>query len=131
MGWLDQFFKSTANESNENWKPLQSEEELKQLIQRSTERPVAIFKHSIRCGVSSLVLRQLRNNWELPEEQVELYYLDLITYRAVSNQIAAQLQVEHESPQFILLHQGKVVYHASHYLIQYGDIQEQVAALQS
>jgi len=130
MGWLDQFFKSTANESNETWKPLQSEAELTQLIQRSSEHPVAIFKHSIRCGVSSLVLRQLRNNWALPEEELEMYYLDLITYRSVSNQIEQQLEVEHESPQFILLHQGKVVYHASHHLIQYEDIQEQVAALE-
>ena len=86
---------------------------MNEIIELSNEKPVAIFKHSTRCSVSRMALKQFENEFNSPDS-VETYFLDLIAYRDVSNEIATRFQVVHQSPQLVLIKEGKSVYNASH-----------------
>lgn len=111
-----------------NWNKLTSEAQIDQLIQESAEKPVLIFKHSTRCSISSMSLDRLLRNWkEEDSAQIIPYYLDLIAYRSLSNLVADRFGIPHESPQVLLLKDGKVTYHESHYGISYAEIKLQAA----
>lgn len=105
------------------WNVLTDESQLPGIIERSHERPQVIYKHSTRCNISSIALRRLENK-PFPET-IDFYYLDLLSYRSLSNKIAEQFKVYHESPQVILLHKGEAVYDESHLSIDMQDIIEQ------
>ncbi len=119
MGILDKFLGKGNNQDETtitgiNWQVLQNEEQLRQIANQSFEKPVAIFKHSIRCSISSMAKRRLERNWDIAEDQLTIYYLDLITFRSVSNKIAEAFEVPHESPQILLVKDGEVIFHTSH-----------------
>nr|WP_315134105.1 bacillithiol system redox-active protein YtxJ [uncultured Flavobacterium sp.] len=101
------------SKNNINWIPLTDLGQLNEIIELSNEKPVAIFKHSTRCSVSRMALKQFENEFNSPDS-VETYFLDLIAYRDVSNEIATRFQVVHQSPQLVLIKEGKSVYNASH-----------------
>lgn len=105
------------------WIDLESEEQLKLIQSRSFEHPVIIFKHSTRCGTSSMVKSRLERS-DVPEGY-EFYYLDLIRYRSVSNQIAELFKVEHASPQVLMIRNGECVYDESHMAIRMEELVEQ------
>lgn len=95
-----------------NWIPLTSLEELEKAVEQSTQEPMAIFKHSTRCSVSFMAKKNLELEWDI--EDTKVYYLDLLSYRDVSNAIADNYDVVHQSPQLIGFNKGEVFYHASH-----------------
>ena len=97
-----------------NWHSLNNEKQLQDLIAASHHKPVAIFKHSTLCSISSAAKHQLETGWNEVENAADLFYLDLLAYRSVSDAIAQQFNVQHQSPQVILLNHGKVIWHASH-----------------
>ena len=105
-----------------NWKNLESVELLEALLQASYQKPVAIFKHSTRCSISSMAMSRIERNWDTLPIDFELYYLDLLTYRPVSNAIEAQLGIEHQSPQLLFIENGKCIYHASHSEIRISEL---------
>lgn len=94
------------------WKIISSKEDLAEAVKESHNSPVAVFKHSTRCSVSLMAKKGLERDWNMPE--VSAFYLDLIAYREVSNFIASEFEVEHQSPQLIGFKNGEVFYHASH-----------------
>lgn len=106
MGWFSQ--KSTFP-----WKHLSNENKVKDLLVESNVKPVLIFKHSTRCSISSMALARFEREWD-KGNQVSLYYLDLLNYRDLSNSIAKELHVNHQSPQVIVLNRSEVIYQDSH-----------------
>jgi bacillithiol system protein YtxJ len=116
---LFNIFKSEAANNQEtptNWKPLTSVNAISDIVEASYNTPQLIFKHSTRCGISKMVLKQFEKefNWE---NSIDTYFLDLLQNRDISNEIASKFVVQHESPQVLLIKDGVVVAHASH-----GDI---------
>lgn len=105
--------------SKVNWIPLQLMGQLDELTAHSNEKPVLIFKHSTRCSISRFALKQFENEFEL-HDSIDAYFLDLITYREISNEIAARFGVQHQSPQLLLIKNGKAIYNASHSGIDAG-----------
>ncbi|MBO9593451.1 MAG: bacillithiol system redox-active protein YtxJ [Niabella sp.] len=105
-----------------NWIPLENEAQLEQIDQASESRPQLIFKHSTRCSISSVIKSRL-NKGSLPET-VDFYYLDLIAYRPVSNAISERYGIRHESPQVLLIKNGKCVYDESHSAVYMEDIMD-------
>jgi bacillithiol system protein YtxJ len=103
--------KETAG--NINWIPLTNLGQLNDIVFLSNEKPVAIFKHSTRCSVSRFALKQFENEFDL-EDKVDAYFLDLLEHRDISNEIANRFQVVHQSPQLLLIKNGKSVYDVSH-----------------
>ncbi|PUZ27229.1 bacillithiol system protein YtxJ [Chitinophaga costaii] len=104
------------------WIPLTSEEQLAEINELSTHQPVAIFKHSTRCSISGMVKSRLAR--ETLPANVVFYYLDLIQYRNLSNRIAEDYRITHESPQLLLIRDGKCVYHESHTAISLANMEE-------
>jgi bacillithiol system protein YtxJ len=105
-----------------NWIPLQTENQLTEIREKSAGRPQVIFKHSTRCSTSAMV-KGILERARTPEA-IDFYYLDLISYRPVSNKIAADFSVPHESPQILLILNGECVYDESHIGITMDDIVE-------
>ena len=88
-------------------------EQLGQLIEESATRKVIVFKHSTRCGISRMALRQFEKEIN-PDINASLYFLDLIAFREVSNEVAYRFGVIHESPQLLLIENGSAIHTASH-----------------
>ncbi|GAB3228367.1 bacillithiol system redox-active protein YtxJ [Algoriphagus aestuariicola] len=110
-----------------NWKKLTESTQIEEIKALSTSKPVLIFKHSTRCSVSSMSLDRLLRNWKTEDgERVVPYFLDLIAFRSLSNQIEAEFGVPHESPQVIIVRNGRAVYDNSHFGISYPEIMAQV-----
>jgi bacillithiol system protein YtxJ len=108
-----------------NWNKLESVNALDVIKQESENQGVLIFKHSTRCSISAMALSRLERSWKDSEMQhLKAYYLDLLKHREISNQIALDFGVMHESPQIIIIQSGKAIYNASHSDIQYEDLKE-------
>lgn len=96
-----------------NWNSLTDESQLEVIKQESEEAPVLIFKHSTRCSISSMAINRLERSWN-DDKNIKAYYLDLIQYRDISNLVAQEFNVQHQSPQVILVKGGEAVYTDSH-----------------
>lgn len=126
MGLFNGFFNSDSNEHNSkiNWVSLTEISQLTTLISQSSIKPILIFKHSTRCGVSRMALKSFEKSYDLDESVLEMCFLDLISYRDLSNEISSQLNVHHQSPQVLVVKNGQLVYHDSHYQISLQKIKE-------
>jgi bacillithiol system protein YtxJ len=108
-----------------NWQQLTDMAQLDGLIENSFQQSLFIFKHSTRCSISATVLRRFEQSWT-EEATATGYFLDLLAHRPISNAIAERLNVDHESPQVLLLQDGRCVWHASHYEISGNELRQQI-----
>lgn len=95
-------------------------DQLDEIIQKSETKLVGIFKHSTRCGTSRMAWNMFQRNYNKRLENTEVYFLDLLAFREISNEIALRFGVVHQSPQLILIKNGTVVHHSSHHQITPG-----------
>ena len=119
MNFFNKFFKTNKEIADEEiveipWNMLTDNTEIQQLEKESEDKLVVVFKHSTRCGISRMVLRNFEKNLKLPPEKTKLYFLDLLNNRGISQEMASHFQVIHESPQVIAIKNKVVVHHASH-----------------
>lgn len=88
-----------------------------------------IFKHSTSCSISSTAKSRLERQWgDAGIEHVKAYYLDLLRYRPVSNEIADVFHVQHQSPQLLLIQDGMCTYDASHLSISMDAVRKSLQA---
>jgi bacillithiol system protein YtxJ len=104
------------------WKNITSLEQVGEIQKQSGYS--LIFKHSTRCSVSMMAKRRFEMDWEVIPENTSLYFLDLISFRDVSAQIAETFQVHHESPQILLIKDGDCILDASHSDISADEVAE-------
>ena len=116
---------NNVNPSKINWVPLTDLGQLNEISQISNEKPVIIFKHSTRCSISRMALKQFENEFDLLDK-VTPYFLDLITFRDISNEIASRFEVVHQSPQLLLIIGGKSVYDVSHSSIDADELKSKI-----
>ncbi|MDC9724161.1 MAG: bacillithiol system redox-active protein YtxJ [Urechidicola sp.] len=111
---LKKIFGSKVSEEEKiiDWIPLTDMHQLEEIT--ASEKPVIIFKHSTRCGISTMVLKKFERNFTIDNNHLKMYFLDLIAYRSISNKIASDYGVRHESPQLLLVKKGKAIVHNSH-----------------
>ena len=95
------------------WIALQSVSQLDDINEKSKTKKQVIFKHSTRCGISRMVMNQFVEAFDI-DANLDLYYLDLLSYRDVSDEVGYRFQVMHESPQLLIIKNGVTVAHASH-----------------
>ena len=116
MGFLDQIFgkKEDQDHSKSLWKTIESQKDLDAAIEKSSQQKVLIFKHSTRCFISKTVLRSFEKQMQESDKNFGYYFLDLLAYRSISNEIESRFDVVHQSPQLIVLENGKAIYNASH-----------------
>ena len=129
MSIFSSLFGSSENQEEKttkmNWIPMVDLGQLNEIISLSSEKPVLIFKHSTRCSVSRTVLKQFESEFDL-EDQVTPYFLDLLEHRDVSNAIAEQFKVVHQSPQLLLIKNGMSEYDASHSAIEVAELRMKI-----
>ena len=115
---------STKNEDPAiQWKNLTSPEGLEELDEISNKKPVILFKHSTRCGISSMALNRFERAYD-PETEIVFYFLDLIQYRALSDEVAVRYGVIHQSPQALLIMDQKVKHCLSHNGIDFKEMND-------
>ena len=116
MGFLDQIFgkKEDQDHSKSLWKKIESQKDLDAAIEKSSQQKVLIFKHSTKCFISKTVLRSFEKQMQESDKNFGYYFLDLLAYRSISNEIESCFDVVHQSPQLIVLENGKAIYNASH-----------------
>lgn len=105
------------------WNSLESIQALANIKERSYVKPQLIFKHSTSCPLSSIAKVRLESISSDLFSRIEFHYLDLLAYRSVSNYIAEDYAVHHESPQVIIIWEGEATYDESHLDIEGNDIQ--------
>ena len=108
------------------WNNITNISQLEDINTASESEKIMIFKHSTRCSISSSALNRLERNWNDERDSVKIkpYYLDLIAHRDISNKIAQQWNIAHESPQVLVIEDGKCTYHNSHMGIDYTELME-------
>lgn len=84
------------------------------LIEASKDKPQLIYKHSHRCSVCFVAKGDLEMASEKIKEYADMHFVNVVRNREASNEIASELNVRHESPQAILIDNGKVIWHGSH-----------------
>ena len=110
-----------------NWMLLTKEAQLETIDEISHSTPCLIFKHSTRCSISSVAKDRLERHWKFSEDVLPAYYLDLISYRNISNTIENRYGIRHESPQVLLIKDGRCVYSSSHFEIGVDELQLQLS----
>jgi bacillithiol system protein YtxJ len=96
------------------WGRLSDTSDLKKLNEASFSKFQMIYKHSTRCATSYFALQNLKNFPEAKLQEVDLYIVDVISQRELSNEISEHFEVRHESPQIMLLKNGQLIWNASH-----------------
>lgn len=95
-----------------HWTSLETSNQLSEIKTRPGYN--VIFKHSTRCSISMMVKKRFELDWDKLPENLPLYFLDLIKNRELSNQVAKEFSVNHESPQLLLIKDGECILDLSH-----------------
>jgi len=119
MGLFKNIFGSGSSSDKKSsakptWLTLNSIAQLDEIDALPENESVVLFKHSTRCSISTMAQTRLEGSLAELMEKAQLYYLDLIAHRDISNEIANRYGITHESPQVIILQGGKPIFHVSH-----------------
>jgi bacillithiol system protein YtxJ len=115
------FFKS---KEDLNWTSIHSIDQLDAIQTASFTKPQVIFKHSTTCSISRMAKGRMEEGLEKLKSKADIYYLDLLAYRSISNEIAKRWNIQHESPQILVIIDGKSIYDASHNMIEVEEIEK-------
>lgn len=100
------------------YREITTEAEWEQALEASADRPVLVLKHSTRCPVSSAALEEYESYLaDKPASGVDYVLVKVIESRPVSNKIAEDLRVQHESPQMILVKDKAKYWATSHWSV--------------
>jgi bacillithiol system protein YtxJ len=106
-----------------NWQTLSAIDQLHQIDELSKTKNILIFKHSTRCSISDAALNRVERNWKAEDETSLMpFYLDLLKHRDVSNAIAQHYQIEHQSPQALIIKNGKCIFSQTHSAIRLEEL---------
>jgi bacillithiol system protein YtxJ len=108
---------------------LESKAQLESIKSQSNDthlKGIAIFKHSTRCSISHAAWSRLQRQWLWDDSELPIYYLDLLNHRDISNVIALDFSIEHQSPQILIIKDGRCIYSTSHNGILAADIQQAI-----
>ncbi len=107
------------------WNSINAVKDLMEIWENKNDKVKLFFKHSKRCNISDMALSRFERNWNLTETtEVELYFIDLIAYRDVSNMLSQLSSIIHQSPQVIVFRNDEVIHTSSHGSIDAKTIQD-------
>jgi bacillithiol system protein YtxJ len=131
MGLFNGLFGKNDGESKREektipWISLTSLDQLNEIEENSKTKTQVIFKHSTTCGISRMTMNMFKSGYDFSADEIDLYYLDLLAYREVSNEAGYKFQVLHQSPQLLVIRNTTVVAHTSHGAIAELDLKKYV-----
>ncbi len=106
-----------------NWINIKELEQINELKEFSKQKAVVLFKNSPRCFISKFALKNFQNDFSNPTN-TNCYMVDVVANRALSQQIAADFDIVHQSPQLLIVFDQKVVYHTSHEGIDANEVEK-------
>lgn len=106
------------------WIDFNKEAQLNDIVALSFDTPVVLFKHSTRCSISAFVKQRFDNEWH---KELNIYLLDVLASRNLSNLVAEKLEVHHESPQILVIGNGECIFDESHLDIHVDEVLSFVA----
>lgn len=109
--------------------PLQTTADLETAVQASAVQPIVIFKHSLTCGTSAMAAEEVDDLVAAAGTALPVYLLTIQRARDLSWEVERRFGVRHESPQVLILHDGRVVWHASHFRVTAAAIRAAVEHL--
>jgi bacillithiol system protein YtxJ len=118
------FFNSDKPVGPKKYTPLSETSDLATILEKSFMVPQFIFKHSERCSISRWVLKQFENAFQLNEAQLSWHLVDVVGHRDLSQKIAQETNIIHESPQILIISKAQCIYNASHESISYEKVLE-------
>jgi len=104
---------SASQKDGIQWNEMTKMSQLEEIATLSFDKPVFIFKHSTRCGISRMVLKRFEKEYN-SDTKITAFFLDLLAYREVSNAVSQRFNVIHQSPQLLMIRDGVAIYVASH-----------------
>ena len=113
----------------DNLKELRTIEDLSRALEQSSEMPVLLFKHSLTCPISARAFNEFRSFLEQADARVSYNLITVQTARSVSNEVVARLKIGHESPQAILVRDGREVWNASHFAINASALAQAIRSI--
>ena len=109
---------------------LDSVDALERVIVTSEERLVLLFKHSVTCGTSAQaydeLVAYLSEGQHATQHATQHAIVTVQTHRDVSDAVATRLNVRHETPQALLIQEGRVVWEASHFRVTADTIKDAI-----
>ncbi len=108
------------------WIAIERDRDIDVLLDLSHEQLCLIFKHSTRCPLSAMAKQRLERDWSFAERQLKPWYLDVLLHRALSDRIAGDFGVHHESPQALLIYKGRCFFACSHANISVALLEEEI-----
>jgi bacillithiol system protein YtxJ len=130
MSFFKNIFGENTSEEKQNEKveakffTFNKMEQFDEIDEISQTKPVVLFKHSTRCIISRTVLKQFDADFNFSEDKLDWYVLDLLNHRDLSNEIASRYNVVHQSPQIVVIRNGKAVFNESHDSISVDDLKQ-------
>jgi len=97
-----------------SWIKLQDINQLNKNISKEKDSLIVLFKHSTGCLFSKIIFFRFKKTIKKQNGQLTLYYLDVLKYRELSNEIASQYNIQHETPQVLVIKNGQLMTSASH-----------------
>jgi len=107
-----------------NWIALTEMQQLDKIVADSFHKDIVIFKHSTTCPISMAARMRLESPWKMDTSALDFYFLDLLAYRSISNEVASKFDVHHESPQIVIIRKGEAIYDNSHLDISISDTED-------
>jgi len=111
---------------------ISSEQEWETAKQASADKPMLVLKHSTACPISAGAYSRVQEYLKKNDQAPETFMVKVIESRPISNKVAEDLSVQHQSPQIILLKNGEAIWKASHHGIHAeaieGALQEHAGA---
>ena len=113
MGFFGNKNEDKTSNSQVSWTALDDLGQLNEIKTISNDQLVLIFKHSTSCIVSRMALKQFEKDYKNNNHTTN-YFLDLLKFRDISNAVATTFEVQHQSPQVLIISKQKCVYNTSH-----------------
>jgi bacillithiol system protein YtxJ len=104
------------------WNSLTDLSQIDEIVKKSFNKTQLVFKHSTRCSISRTALSKFERNFDNDNKSMDLFYLDLLENRLISNKIAEQFNIEHQSPQVLVIKNGNCVFTATHNVIDADEV---------
>lgn len=108
------------------WNEISSIDDVESIRQLSHTKYCIIFKHSTRCSISTMTLSKFERHWN-EDSDIQPYLLNLLQHRDVSTYIADAFNIQHESPQVLLIKNGECIYSESHNAIRFDEILDNIS----
>jgi bacillithiol system protein YtxJ len=121
----------TSTRTPASFVPLVNPEQFEALLEASSQRPIAIFKHSRSCGTSAQAHEELEAFLLNDGCDADVHLVDVLMNRQLSQAIAARFHVRHESPQLLVVRNGQVRWHGSHFRVTAENVRTALLAAQS